>query len=68
MDIQKITVHQVGNKHKEEELTLSETLLEVSEEALESLTVYFTKPFGDRDFHRLSHVNDLEMNEVYQYV
>jgi hypothetical protein len=68
MDIQKITVHQVGNKYKEEELTLSDKVLEVSEEALESLTVYFTKPFGERDFHRLSHVNDLEMNEVYQYV
>ncbi len=68
MDIQKITVHQVGNKYKEEELTLSEKILEVSEEVLESLTIYFTKPFNDRDFHRLSHVNDLEMNEVYQYV
>jgi len=68
MDIQNITVHQVGNKYKEEELTLSDRTLKVSEDALESLTVYFTKPFGDRDFFRLSHVNDLDMNEVYQYV
>lgn len=68
MDIQSITVHQVGNKYKEEELTLSDVLLTVSEEALESLTTYFTKPFGEKDFYHLSHVNDLEMNEVYQYV
>jgi len=68
MRIDSITVHQVGNKHKEEELLLSDQLLDVSEEALESLSVYFTKPFGERDFFRLSHVNDVEMNEVYQYV
>jgi hypothetical protein len=68
MTIDSITVHQVGNKHKEEELVLSQDLLDVSEEALESLSVYFTKPFGDRDFYRLSHVNDVEMNEVFQYI
>lgn len=68
MDIENIAVHQVGNRYKEEELLISDKLLGVSEEALESLTVYFTKPFGERDFYRLSHVNDLEMNEVYRYI
>jgi hypothetical protein len=68
MEIQSIAVHQVGSKHREEELSLSDALLEVGEEALESLTTYFTKPFGDKDYYHLSHVNDLEMNEVYHYV
>jgi hypothetical protein len=68
MYIEKLALHQVGNKHLEEGVVLSEGLLELTEEVEESLSVYFSKPFANSDFYRLSHVNDLAMNEVWSYV
>lgn len=68
MDISKLALHQVGNKHLEEGFVLSDHLIELSDEVEESLSVYFSKPFAGSDYYRLSHVNDLETNEVYRYV
>lgn len=68
MDIEKLAVHQVGNPSRDEELILSENLMQLEEEVIESLTVYFSKPFSTDDYFNLSHVNDLESNEVYRYV
>lgn len=68
MDIEKVAVHRVGNPSREEELILSEDLLDLDQEVNESLSVYFSKPFSNDDYFNLSHVNDLESNEVYRYV
>jgi hypothetical protein len=68
MDISSIAIHLVGNKSKEEEVQLSDQLLQPEQEVLDSLSIYFSKAFESRELFRLSHVNDIQLNEVYHSV
>jgi len=69
MDIHSIALHWVGNKHKEEEVILSSELLKAPSHVLESLSVYFSKAFdSSNDLFRLSHLNDIKENQVYNLV
>lgn len=66
--IDKLIVHQVGNKQKEEGVYLSHHPQSVEPELEKKLLHYFLKPFQlETDLHRFSHSTSLQFNEVYMY-
>lgn len=66
--IDKLIVHQVGNKQKEEGVYLSHHPQSVEPDLEKKLLHYFLKPFQyEEDLHRFSHSSSLQFNEVYAY-
>lgn len=66
--ISEIALHQVGNKMNDEGLHLSKSKLLLDDELHNSLITYFSAPFKAVEFYNLYHQNDLNLNEVYNYV
>lgn len=67
--LQKVVVHDVGNKTREEELTLSPSPLPVDHQMLKDLLLtYFLHPFKETSLYNLTHDDDLRLNEVYTYI
>lgn len=69
-NIERIAVHQVGNKNNEEPLHLSESLLDVQDERLRELLLrFFLQSFEEPEFFSFTFANeDLSMNPVYRFV
>jgi hypothetical protein len=68
VSLQKLAVHRVGNKSKEEGVTESQELVPLHDEHLNDLLVnYFLSPFKQEEFFRFTHTSDLALNEMYAY-
>jgi hypothetical protein len=67
--IEKVAVHAVGNKTNGEDLRLSKSLLEISDEKIRSMFVkFFLSPFITPEFHAFTFTNgDFTMNPVYMF-
>ncbi len=66
--IERLIVHQVGNKQKDEGVYLSHNPQSVEPELEKKLLHYFLKPFQlETDLHRFTHSSSLAFNEVYAY-
>lgn len=67
--IQKLIVHRVGNKTHNENLRLSENLLNLHNERLKDLLIqYFLKPMLKSELYRFTFSNkDFKMNPIYQF-
>lgn len=67
--LQKVMVHKVGNPSRGEELRLSENPLTLNDEIVQGLlTKYFLGAFNENELYRFTHLSDVELNEVYNYV
>ncbi len=68
--LNKIIVHKVGNKLREEGIKFSEHSLEIESQILEKLLLkYFLLPFAkSNSLSQFYHEDDLKFNEVYSYV
>ncbi len=62
-----LAVHYVGNKLKDEDLSLSERESGIDEPTRRILWQYVISSFKTPDFHRFTHPTDLDMNPVLQY-
>lgn len=57
--IEKISVHNIGNKTNGEELCLSDSLLDISDvNVRDLLSKYFLTPFSDPEYHSFTFSND----------
>lgn len=67
--ITQIAVHHVGNKTNDEELNLSKSLLDSSNDILKELLMqYFLKPFAEPEFFSFTFSNeDVNLNPVYNF-
>ncbi|WP_442603980.1 nucleoid-associated protein [Paenibacillus sp. KN14-4R] len=66
--IQKLIIHSVGNKLKEEELLFSKVCANISENSLHNiLGRYFFQRFKENPLYKFHHKTDLIFNEIYQY-
>jgi len=66
--LQKLAVHRVGNKSKEEGVLESKDLMPLQDELLNDLLInYFLSPFKQEEFFRFTHTSDLALNEMYAY-
>lgn len=66
--VEKLIVHQVGNKGLEQDIILSnEDYIPEDEDTKDVLMRYFLSPFKGDVFFKFTHSSDLEMNEVYNF-
>ncbi|WP_207497247.1 nucleoid-associated protein [Aridibaculum aurantiacum] len=64
-----VIVHKVGNPTRGEELKLSENALTLNDEIVTKLLArYFLAPFNENEHYQFTHLSDLALNEVYNYV
>jgi hypothetical protein len=66
--IDKLVMHQVGNKFREEDIRIASKDIRIDGMVNSLLLKYFLTPFKSDEFFHLSHESDLQLNEVYNYV
>lgn len=68
-DLERLTIHKVGNATNEDPLVLSQQPLELTDETIGTLLLsYFIQPFtNNAEYFRFSHEADLQLNEVFKY-
>jgi hypothetical protein len=68
VQLQRIIVHKVGNISLEEEITLSDTELELEDESLVQLLLkYFLTSFSGNEMYKFHHETHIDLNEIYVY-
>lgn len=61
-------IHKVGNRLRDEGVTLSESLIELADKDVQGLlTTYFFAPFKGEEFYNFTHTSNLKLNEIYSY-
>jgi hypothetical protein len=67
--IEKVSVHNIGNKTNGEELHLSKSLLDISDvKVRELLSKFFLTPFSDPEYHSFTFSNeDFTLNPLYVF-
>lgn len=69
VQLKEVIVHKVGNPSRGEELRLSESSLTLNDETVKGLlTKYFLAAFNENEHYHFSHISDINLNEVYNYV
>jgi 37-kD nucleoid-associated bacterial protein len=67
--IKNAIVHKVGNPTRGEELKLSANALTLNDPVVQSLLIkYFLGAINENDLYRFTHLHDLQLNEMYNYV
>jgi hypothetical protein len=66
--INKLVMHQVGNKMREEDVRIAAGEIQTDSQTNELLLKYFLTPFKSNEFFHLTHESELQLNEVYSYV
>ena len=67
--LEKVSVHQVGNKTNNEDLIISKDLLDLSDGKLKDLLLkFFVSSFSNPEFYNFSFSNnDFTLNPIYSY-
>lgn len=69
VQLEKVIVHKIGNPSRGESLKLSANPLTLNDEIVRKLLAkYFLGPFNEYAQYHFTHISDMDMNEVYQYV
>lgn len=64
-----VIVHKIGNSAKGEDLRLSQNTLTLNDELVKSMLVkYFLGSINENEHYHFTHISDLNLNEVYNYV
>ena len=67
--LQQVIVHKVGNPTRSENLTISENALTLNDDVVQGfLKKYFLAAFNENEHYHFTHLNDLNLNEVFSYV
>ena len=67
--LDQVIVHKIGNPTRGEELKLSVNTLTLNDELVRSMLVkYFLGPINEQELYHFTHINDIGMNEVFNYV
>lgn len=68
INIEKLVIHKVGNKHKKIENQISNNLCRLDDEVATNLINYFFTPFSKQiEVNKLHHHSDLKLNDLYNY-
>lgn len=66
--IDKLAVHKIGNKMRDQGYIASQTLHDLSDSNIrELLQKYFLRPFKQEKYYHFFHESKLELNEIYHY-
>ena len=67
--IRQAIVHRVGNPSRGEAIKLSENALTLNDPLVKKLLLkYFLGAINENELYRFTHLSDLQLNEVYNYV
>ena len=67
--IKQAIVHRVGNPSRGEELKLSEHALTLNDPIVQQLLIkYFLGAINENELYQFSHLSDINLNEMYNYV
>lgn len=68
-NIEQLSVHKVGNKTNDEDIQLSKSLMDISENKLRELLLsYFLKPFPETEYYNFTFTdNDFNLNPLFNY-
>jgi len=66
--IESLSLHRVGNKHRSEPIFLSGSTVKLNDELKALLKEYFFKPFREKEenYFRFDHEADLEFHEIFK--
>ena len=68
INIERLIIHKVGNKHKKIDNHISNNLCSLDEELSTNLINYFFTPFSKQiEVNKLHHHSDLKLNDLYNY-
>ncbi len=67
-NLDRLITHHVGNKQRDENVTLSTAPTEVNDDSIDYLLAYFLQTIKVEEFYSFSHSVQLDMNEVYTTV
>ncbi|MCG3164985.1 MAG: hypothetical protein POELPBGB_00745 [Bacteroidia bacterium] len=67
-NLTRLITHHVGNKQRDEGITLSAAPTEINDDSLDYLLAYFLQTIKVEEFYSFAHSVQLEMNEVYTTV
>ena len=69
VNLEKLIIHQVGNKLRDEGFFASPSEYEMKDSNVEELLLkYFLSSFKEKDFYKFFHETDLHLNELYMYI
>lgn len=69
IELKSVILHLTGNPTRGEELSLSDSALELEDEITEKLLLkYFLGGFNENERYRFTHLSNLGLNEVYTWV
>jgi hypothetical protein len=69
VQLQQVIVHKVGNPSRGEDLKLSVNPLTLNDDIVRGLlNKYFLSAFNENEHYHFTHLSDVKMNEVYNYV
>lgn len=69
LKIEKLIVHKIGNKMRDEGYTISQDLHDLSDSRVKDLLLkYFLKSFKHEIYYQFSHESKLDLNAVYYFV
>ncbi len=69
VQLRNVIVHKVGNPTRGEQLRHSENCLTLNDPLVRGmLTKYFLSQFNENEHYRFTHLSDINLNEVYNYV
>ena len=65
--VENLSIHRVGNKHKEEPIFLSENPYTLNDEIMPILKEYFFKAFREKEenYYQFAHEVDLDYNDMF---
>lgn len=67
-NLDQLITHHVGNKQRDENVTLSTAATEINDDSIDYLLAYFLQTIKVEEFYSFSHTVQLDMNEVYTTV
>lgn len=69
VQLDRVIVHQIGNPTRGEDIKLSANPLTLNDEMVREMLVrYFLGSANENERYHFTHISDLELNEMYQYV
>jgi 37-kD nucleoid-associated bacterial protein len=69
VQLEQVIVHKVGNPSRGEQLKLSVNPLTLNDELVKSmLTKYFLGAFNENEHYHFTHLSDVGLNKIYNYV
>jgi len=69
VNLEKLIIHQVGNKLRDEGLFVSPTACEMKDGDVEELLLkYFLSSFKEETLYKFFHETDIHLNELYMYI